>query len=111
MQGPVQPVTFQQLGVCAALDQPALVDDEDLVCSLHGRETVGDHHRGPPLHEVLERVLDERLRSGVEVRGRFVEHQDRRILENHPGDGDSLLLAAGQSVSTFADHGVVAVAE
>src|SRR3546814_9254143 len=41
-------------------------------------------------------------------RGRLVEHQDRRVLEDHPRDGDALALAAGKLHAALADEGVVA---
>ena len=40
--------------------------------------------------------------SGIEGRGRLVEHQDRRILDDHAGDGDALALAAGQLHAALA---------
>ena len=44
---------------------------------------------------VAERFLHERFGLGVEVAGGFVEHHDRRVLEQQPRDGEALLLAAG----------------
>ncbi len=31
----------------------------------------------------------------VDRRSRFVQHQDQRILQQRPGDGDALFLSAG----------------
>ena len=56
-------------------------------------------------------ALDEPLARGVERRGRLVEDQDARILQEHPGDREPLLLASGHPVATLADDGVVAVGE
>ena len=52
-----------------------------------------------------------RLGLGVEVGGGLVEHDDGRVLEQHPGDGEALLLAAGQPVAPLADERVVAVGQ
>ena len=52
----------------------------------------------------VERVLDFLLGVGVERRGRLVEHQDRRVLQDGAGDGDALLLAAGEFQAALADH-------
>jgi hypothetical protein len=57
----------------------------------------------------LQRRLDLLLGHGVERRGRLVEHQDRRRLEDGAGDGHALLLAARQLEPALADHGVVAL--
>ncbi len=40
-----------------------------------------------PRVEGLERLLNRLLALGVDAAGRFVEHQDRRIVQNRPGDG------------------------
>ena len=36
---------------------------------------------------------------------------DRRVLQQQPGDGQPLLLAAREAVAPLADHGVVAVGQ
>ena len=46
--------------------------------------------------------------SEFERRGRLVEDQDRGILQDHPGDGDALALAAGELDAALADLGVIA---
>ena len=62
------------------------------------------------LRHAVERVLDFLLGVAVERRGRLVEQQDRRAFENGAGDGDALLLAAGQLQAALADLGLVAFA-
>ena len=47
--------------------------------------------------------------SLVERRGRLVEHQDRRILEDHARDRDALALAARELDAALADLRVIAV--
>ena len=46
---------------------------------------------------------------GVEVLGRLVEHQDRKVGQQRPSDGKALPLPAGEALSVFADLGVEAV--
>ena len=46
------------------------------------------------LHQRVQILLDRRLDVGIKRRSRFVEHQDRRVLEEDTGDGDALALAA-----------------
>ena len=62
-----------------------------------------------PLRHAVERVLDFLLGVAVERRGRLVQHQDRRPLQNGAGDGDALLLAAGKLQPALADLGLVAL--
>ena len=53
-------------------------------------------------------VLYLAFREGVEGRGRFVEDQDRRSLEDRARDGDALLLAPRELQAALADLGAVA---
>ncbi len=64
-----------------------------------------------PASAVFERALHGDLGLGVEVRGRLVEHDDVRRLEQQPGQGEALLLAARQPVAAVADHGVEPVGQ
>ena len=87
----------------AALGDPALVENHDLVGIDHGRQAVGDDDAGPALGDVAKGLLDRRLGAAVEGAGRLVEDQDRRILEQGSGDRDPLLLAARQLEPALAD--------
>src|SRR5690349_23629337 len=49
------------------------------------------------------------LFRSVEVAGGLVQDHDGWVLEQHAGDGDSLLLAAGEAVAAIADEGAHAV--
>src|SRR5579859_1712708 len=44
--------------VCAALDDAARFDDEDLVGAANGGETVGNDKRSAAAHQVLQALLD-----------------------------------------------------
>ena len=90
--------------------RPSL-DDEDLVGVADRREPVRDDQRGPPLEGGVEGPLDGGLGLAVEVRGRLVEDDDRRRLEQQPGDREPLPLAAGEPVAAVADDRVDAVGQ
>ena len=62
---------------------------------------------GPVAHQVGECLLHEPLGFGVERRGRFVEDEDRRVLEDRPRDRQPLPLPAGQALAAFADPRIV----
>ena len=51
------------------------------------------------------------LGFGIERSGRLVEHQDRRVLDERPGDGKPLPLAGGELAASIAQHGVQAVGQ
>ena len=40
----------------------------------------------------------------VERAGRFIENEDRRVLQQRAGDGETLALAAGQQPAALADR-------
>src|SRR5688500_12767076 len=97
--------------MAAALGDPALIEDDDLVGVDHGRQAVGDDDAGAARRDVVQRLLDRRLGAAVEGAGRLVEDQDRRGLEQGAGDGDALLLAARQLETALADLRLVAVGQ
>ena len=75
------------------------------------REAVGDGEGRPARHQRRQGGLDQPLGLGVQGGGRFVQDQDARVLQDGAGDGDALLLAAGELVAALADDGVVAVGQ
>jgi primosomal protein N'' len=67
--------------VRADVDQAPVIEDDDPVGALHGGQAVGDDDRRPAAHRRFERRLHDALAGRVEAAGRFVEQQQRRILE------------------------------
>ena len=64
-----------------------------------------------PLRRFRERFLHVALGFRIERGGRFVEQDDRRVLDQRARDGDALALAAGQLHAVLADRRVVAARE
>ena len=62
-------------------------------------------------HQRLQGGLNQPLGTGVERAGGLVQDQDARVLQDDAGDGDALLLAAGELVAALADDGVVALGQ
>ncbi len=90
----------------AGLDHATRVEHDDQVGVAHRRQAVCNHDGGTVGLEAVERVAHGLLVDRVEVRGRLVEHQDRRVLEEGTGDRDALALAAGQRGTALADRRV-----
>src|SRR4051812_40725128 len=93
----------QELRVRALLDDLARLEDDQPIHARDGGEPVGDGDHRLALHELEELFLDGELDFAVERRGRFVEHQDRRVLEDHAGERDALALSAGKLDAALAD--------
>ena len=97
-----------ELVVGAAFDNPAGVDDGDLVGRPHGGQAVGDDDRRALGEGGRQGGLDGGLRAGVEVGGGLVEDHDAGVLEQQAGESDALLLAARHAVAAVADDRVEA---
>ena len=76
----------------------ARAQPHDAVAARGERRVVGDQHqRGAALRVAGEQQIDDLLAGGlVEIAGRLVGDQDRRIGRQRAGQRDALLLAAGQ---------------
>src|SRR5690606_21703184 len=82
---------------------------DDAVGVLDRRQPVGDDQRRAALRELVERLLDRALGLGVEGRGRLVEDQDRRVLQEDARDRQPLLLTARELHAALADQRVEAL--
>ncbi len=93
------------------LDDAARGHDGDPVGRRRGRETVRDEQHGPTLAQLADRLEDLGLGHGVELGGRLVEDEHRRVLEERAGEGEPLRLAAGQPRAVLAERRVEPVRE
>src|SRR3970040_2466743 len=66
---------------CAPLDAPPLAEHDDPIGIHDGRKPVRDDQRRASLGDALELGLDRLLRAGIERRGRLIEDEDARVLE------------------------------
>ena len=87
----------------------AFFQDQDEVGGADGAEPLGDDEAGAPAHQALQRQLDEVLGFGIYAGERIIEDEDARILEQGAGDGDALLLSAGERHAALADMGGIAL--
>src|SRR5262249_1173688 len=94
----VQTAPREKLVVRAALHDPALVHHEDQVRAEDRAQAVRDHQARPARQERLERLLDQRLRAGVEPRWGFGQNQRLWVPEPDARECQPLLLSAGQLV-------------
>ena len=88
--------------VASLLDDPPPVEDGDPVCGAHGLQSVGEDDQRPVVRERAKPALHGGLVDRVEGGGRFVQKDDRRVLQAGAGDGDPLTLSAGERGAAFA---------
>ena len=70
---------------------------------------MGNEEGGLPCPAGLEVVQNDLLGAGVHGRDGIVQNQDGRVLEQGAGNGDALLLAAGNGHAALAQHGLITV--
>ena len=92
-----------------ALHQPPVRDHEQPRRLAQRRQPVGDGEHGASGDEPLQRLLNRSLGLRVHARGRLVQDEDARVVQDRPRDRHALALAARKGVSPLTHHGVIAV--
>jgi hypothetical protein len=80
----------------APLGNAALMQQKDLVHALEAADPVGYQQQAAPLGPPQDLLHHGLFGVGIESLGGFVEDQDRRLLEQGAGDGQTAYLAAGE---------------
>lgn len=73
-QARVLATRLDELRMRAVLDDLAIGQHHNAVERRHGGQAVRHHNGGTAAHQILERLLHQRLGLAVEGRGRLVEH-------------------------------------
>ena len=101
----------KQFLVRAPLDDLALLQDDDLIGVLDGREPVRhDQHRADGPH-LFKRPLDQDLSLGVDVRRRLVEDQDLRPVQDRAREREQLPLSLREVLAALDDLRLVLVGQ
>ena len=79
VQPRVQPASFEQFVVAAALGDQPVLEHVYAVGADHGRKAVRDDDDRPAAGKFIDRGLDLRLGVGVDRRRRLVEDEYRRV--------------------------------
>src|ERR1041385_1104644 len=101
-------VRAQQIAMCALLDDAAMVEHDQTVHAGNGRQAVRDGDHGLARDQRAEALLDRGLHLRVRSEERLVEHQDRRVFEDHARDRDALALPTRELHAALADLRVIA---
>ena len=98
-----------QFGMRSLFNNPAACEDENAIAADDARQSMREDEGGAAHHQAIERVLDHRFVFGIDRGQRLVEHQNRRVAKERPGDGDALALPAGELDAALAHHRPVAL--
>lgn len=94
-------VDGQQFLMRAFLNNPAIVNDDDFVSVLNGRQAMGDNKDGTVLHQVVNGFLNHGFRLVVQCGSRLVQNDNRRIFDKSAGNGQTLALARRTTARPF----------
>ena len=72
---------FKEFGVIALLNNLSLIQHDDLVRMLNGRQSVCYDDGGAVLRKCDERILDELFCVRIDARGSLVKDEDLRICD------------------------------
>lgn len=86
----------------AALHNPPLIEDDDLVRMAHRADAVSDDERRQALAGAAQIRQDRGLGDDVHGADAVVQNKDRRVLDEPAGQTGALALAAGQGESPLA---------
>ena len=93
--------------MCALFDDPAFVEDDDLIGLEDGVEAVGNGDDSASLHEFAGGFFEQGFGFRIERRCGFVEDEDGRVFEKGAGEGEALGLSTGEAGAAFPDDGFV----
>ena len=97
IQCKVFPMLCHQFVMAAALEQASVVQNVDHIRISDGRETMCNDDCRAVFRKLIECLLYFLLRLGIKSRCRFIENDDRRILEEDASDGDARRAASSIS--------------
>ncbi len=88
----------EHLVAAALLDDPAVDHKHHLVGHLAGKANLmGDHHQGGARsRQLFDHIQYLAHQLGIQRRSGFIKQDHPRVQRQRPGNGDTLLLAAGE---------------
>ena len=73
-------------------DDTSVVHDNDAIDAMDGGEAMRNDDRRPPFCEIVQRLPNLDLGLRVDIGRGLIEHDDRRVLQDHTGDRYTLPL-------------------
>ena len=78
----------EQLLMVALFHDFTMGQQDDVVCMLNGGQTVSNDEHGANVLHLLQRVLDENFRFGVDVGGGFVQDHHAGFMDDGTGKAE-----------------------
>lgn len=102
-------VVCKQFIVCPPFRDTAVIQNQNLIRILQGRNTIGNNENCMVALQVFQLLLYVGFCFHIHRGGGVVQNQYGRVLKQGAGQGNTLLLAAGKTDAAFPHNGVVAV--
>ena len=103
----VDSILFQQRLRRSLFGNCSVTEHNDAICIGDGSHPVRDDKHSLIPDKMEQRLLYLRLILHIERRGRLVQQDDRRILQQRSGDRDPLPFSAGKLASVLTLHKIV----
>src|SRR6185437_3651137 len=101
----------QQRFVRAALDDAPLLQKNDLVGRLYGRDAMGNENRGALPHHATQRAKNALFGIRIQAGKRIVKDENARVANHRSCERRALLLPARERDAALTHQGFVAVRE
>src|ERR1700761_4333984 len=86
----------------------SVLNDKDLIGAANRREAMRNHKCRSSFDEILQALLNQRLRLRVQTRSCLIQDQDAWISQNGARNRDTLPLAARELDAALTHDGLVA---
>ena len=104
----VQAALCQQFLMGAFLPDLTLMHDDNLVAVLDSGQAVCHDDGGTAFHQLAQCILNEGFGLGVDIGGRFVQNEHRRLEGQRPGKGQQLTLTGREGRAPLDDLMIIA---
>src|SRR5713101_5551189 len=105
----IHPFMSDQRLVGPVFDDMSVVHDNDSIDAMDGGEAMRNDDRRPPFREIVQCLTNLDLGLRVDIGCGLIEHDDRRVLQDHTGYRYTLPLSDGELDAALSDPGIVPV--
>src|SRR2546430_2929496 len=103
----VQACISEKFPMVSYFDDRAFFQYSDLINVAHGGQIVSNDDGRSAINQTIQRLHDCILRFGIQAEGRFIQNEDRGVLQENACERYPLALASGQQRALLADLSVI----